>query len=86
MDITLKNISKHFGHFHALDAIDLQIQSGELIALLGPSGSGKTTLLRIIAGLEFADAGAVYFGGLGSCRHTAAKTSDRVCISALCLI
>ena len=63
MDITLKNISKHFGHFHALGAIDLQIQSGELIALLGPSGSGKTTLLRIIAGLEFADAGAVYFGG-----------------------
>ncbi|RNL67757.1 sulfate/molybdate ABC transporter ATP-binding protein [Zhongshania marina] len=63
MDITLKNISKHFGHFHALDSIDLQIQSGELIALLGPSGSGKTTLLRIIAGLEFADAGAVYFGG-----------------------
>ena len=63
MDISLKNINKHFGHFHALDSIDLHIESGELIALLGPSGSGKTTLLRIIAGLEFADEGAVYFGG-----------------------
>ncbi|MEC7689698.1 MAG: sulfate/molybdate ABC transporter ATP-binding protein [Pseudomonadota bacterium] len=63
MDITLHNITKHFGQFHALNNINLDIASGELIALLGPSGSGKTTLLRIIAGLEFADAGAVYFGG-----------------------
>lgn len=63
MDIALKHINKHFGRFHALDNIDLHIESGELIALLGPSGSGKTTLLRIIAGLEFPDSGAVYFGG-----------------------
>ncbi len=63
MDITLNNITKQFGSFRALDNIDLHIESGELIALLGASGSGKTTLLRIIAGLEFADGGAVYFGG-----------------------
>lgn len=63
MDISLHSISKQFGSFTALDNIDLNIGSGELIALLGPSGSGKTTLLRIIAGLEFADNGDVYFGG-----------------------
>jgi sulfate/thiosulfate transport system ATP-binding protein len=43
--------------------VDLEIPSGELVALLGPSGSGKTTLLRIIAGLEFADSGSVRFDG-----------------------
>ena len=39
------------------------METGELVALLGPSGSGKTTLLRVIAGLEQADAGSVYFHG-----------------------
>lgn len=63
MEIGLQNISKQFSQFKALDSVSLQIGSGELIALLGPSGSGKTTLLRIIAGLEFADSGAVRFNG-----------------------
>lgn len=64
MDIALSNINKQFGAFRALHNVDLTIESGELIALLGPSGSGKTTLLRIIAGLEHADTGAVFFGGV----------------------
>lgn len=63
MSIEAINISKQFGQFTALDHVDLEIPSGELVALLGPSGSGKTTLLRIIAGLEFADAGSVRFDG-----------------------
>jgi sulfate transport system ATP-binding protein len=63
MSIEVRHLSKHFGSTVVCDHLDLHIPSGELVALLGPSGSGKTTLLRIIAGLEQADAGSVYFHG-----------------------
>jgi len=61
--ISVQGIRRNFGRFAALDGIDLDIRSGEFMALLGPSGSGKTTLLRILAGLDFADAGRVLFDG-----------------------
>jgi sulfate transport system ATP-binding protein len=63
MAIEVRNLVKKFGAFAALDHVDLKIRSGELLALLGPSGSGKTTLLRIIAGLDWPDAGEVSFDG-----------------------
>ncbi|QEW07002.1 sulfate/molybdate ABC transporter ATP-binding protein [Nitrincola iocasae] len=63
MSIRVDNISKRFGKFQALEPLSLEIPDGELIGLLGPSGSGKTTLLRIIAGLETADSGNIYFHG-----------------------
>ena len=65
MSIEVKNVTKKFGNFAALDHVNLKVESGELVALLGPSGSGKTTLLRIIAGLEFpdpADAQVLFYG------------------------
>ena len=63
MTIEVQHIRKQFGQFTALDDVSLQFADGELTALLGPSGCGKTTLLRIIAGLEFPDAGRVLLDG-----------------------
>jgi sulfate transport system ATP-binding protein len=62
MQLTISSLSKRYPGVAALDGVDLQVASGELVALLGPSGSGKTTLLRVIAGLLHADAGRVLFG------------------------
>jgi sulfate transport system ATP-binding protein len=63
MSVELKGIIKRFRNFTALDGVDLSIGTGEFIALLGPSGSGKTTLLRIIAGLDYPDAGQLVIAG-----------------------
>jgi len=63
VSIEIRNLQKRFGAFTALHGVDLDIQDGELMALLGPSGCGKTTLLRLIAGLEAPDGGSIHLHG-----------------------
>jgi sulfate transport system ATP-binding protein len=60
MSIVVRNVSKKFGTFVALDNVSIEVRPGSLTALLGPSGSGKSTLLRVIAGLEQPDSGTVF--------------------------
>ena len=61
--LQLRGISKSFGSVQALDATDLSVADGELVAVLGPSGCGKTTMLRVVAGFERPDAGRVELDG-----------------------
>ena len=61
--LELRNLHKRFGSRLIADGVDLTVAAGEVVALLGPSGSGKSTLLKIVAGLETADQGSVWFDG-----------------------
>jgi sulfate transport system ATP-binding protein len=74
MKIELRQIRRNFGRTAVLKDVSLTIPSGGLVVLLGPSGSGKTTLLRILAGLDFPDAGEVLFGDT---QATNRKARDR---------
>ena len=61
--IEMKQVSKWFSDFKALDNIDFEVKKGEKIVICGPSGSGKSTLIRCLNGLEAYDEGSIVIGG-----------------------
>lgn len=63
MSIRVSHLNKQYGNFKAVDDVSFEVEGGKLVAFLGPSGSGKSTILRIIAGLDSADSGQVFFDG-----------------------
>ena len=71
--VDFDDLHRHYGEVHALDGLTLQMEPGELIALLGPSGCGKTTALRILAGLDTPTSGSVRVGGRDLTRVPANK-------------
>jgi spermidine/putrescine transport system ATP-binding protein len=62
--LEIKNVSRRFGDFTAVDDVSFTVESGEFFTLLGPSGCGKTTLLRMIAGFDLPDSGAIVLDGV----------------------
>ncbi|MEZ5782666.1 MAG: sn-glycerol-3-phosphate ABC transporter ATP-binding protein UgpC [Rhizobiaceae bacterium] len=62
-EVNIQRLEKHYGAFHAVRGIDLEIPDGEFTVLVGPSGCGKSTLLRTIAGLEEASGGTISING-----------------------
>ena len=67
--VTIKNLTKTYGRYRALNNLNLHIEKGEIFGFVGPNGAGKTTTMRIICGLLQADWGEVYVDGVDALNH-----------------
>ena len=61
--LALEGVSKSFGPVQALEGVDLEVRSGEVVAMVGDNGAGKSTLVKVIAGIHAADSGEIFFDG-----------------------
>jgi len=63
MMVFCKNLQKHYGHLHVVKGVDLEIQVGEIVAIVGESGAGKSTLLQLLGTLDQPDSGEIRING-----------------------
>ena len=62
LELSIRDLSRHFGRRRALSRVSLECKAGEIIGLLGPNGAGKSTLLSIVSTLSTASSGEVRYG------------------------
>ncbi len=67
--VEVRNLTKRFGAFTAVDAVDFEVYPGELVGLLGPNGAGKTTIIHTLLGLTTQTKGTIKLFGLDFARH-----------------
>ena len=77
MAIRTEGLSKHYGTVHALDALDLEVDEGEVVGYLGPNGAGKTTTIRLLLGLIRPTAGRAQIFGL-DCQRQVVEAHRRL--------
>ena len=75
--LNVKSLTKRFGGFVALNAVDFYLDEGERLGLIGPNGSGKTTMINCISGALFCDQGAITFKGADVTRLAAHRRTRR---------
>ncbi len=76
--LRLEGVTKSYGGRRVIDELDLDVASGETVALIGPSGCGKSTALRLLLGLAVPEAGKVHFDGVTVSRDTISDVRRRV--------